>query len=1376
MRATPKYFISLKHEKEYFDIENEFNQGLYLDNFERAKRFVKRFDSNNPDQVSAYIKAMLLKAKFEYASFYFKDSKLSYELAFQAYTNSTGSQKAINAISLSQYLDYTHNFATGLALISQAEKLILNDFLKEEVKFNKAILLSKCGFYNEAKEILESYNGKLNRNLSKPYSDSTSMFLLEENDKQQKEDALINYLFVFHKSKIYNQPISLTKDSLHKELLFQIGKIPHSNKEKYKFTNFEAENLAYAELDYQSAILFGEAYQQKAGVEFENDKTYLLLQTIEKYIDAQDQVKYKNYLRRLFGESFKQVGALEYQQAAYSYLDCYRLFKESAPDLAMKRLKSALKTYKFLPSNHVLLQKMWILKATINWYEGQVDDYLISLDTILAQNAKSYGVNSPIYHNTYFEKNNFLAKYLSKDSASIVEMNKSYNRFFAKNVSQKHKDNVRFTLALSEGYQRLNKKDSCLKYGDLAVKLASQIYHEKHYYYFNAAIYNLMINFEYGNYGFVNNELQNIVNQAKNLKNSELAPFISSFYQLAKLCKNMGDIENYQYFTNKANNIINIDQQPILVTAFQQNLAAKSYFSQLNYFKADRNLLLSQNIYSKVLGTNSVYLLDVYKAKASSNLQKGNLKEAELAIEQCKPIANKKINIYSLPYIELQLLAAEYYTIIADYTKAEAQIKNCEEKILLNYGKVHLTYVEILLKKVAVMAKMKQYTSKDILPIYEVALKTTKDCIGEKAGFYHEIRIKLAEYLISINELGKANDILIEEEKYASQFKNENIFSAYLFLLQGEVCYKLDKYVEAEKKYAASQSQYEQIFGTSHPLFVKCASKLARVYYMKGQTDIALKTMNEMVPVYLDFIDKYFPSMSFREKNKYWNTMKEEFEFHNFLLYADFKHVAANSPQIYNNIINTKAIMLASSVKLREQIFASKDSALIGLYTEWITQKELLTNSISLSKEQLQSQNINLDLINNKIENIEKELSKRSSAFQSNAKKRVDFQEIRKVLPPNSCAIEILKIRKFNKYFKDSAIYCGLVIKPESNLPEIVYFQNGTQMENKIFKYHRNSAIYHQSDEFSYDVYWKPLKNVIKDDYTVYFSGDGVYNQLNIEMMKDENGKFAIDKNQFVYVTNTKDLLQANVASKSVGTEYLLCGNPAFYNENFTKAKKTIPSLPGAESEVLALTEVLKKYNKKSFTLTSARVSEDSLKHMLSPRVFHIATHGYFKESDPNADEDDFTKNPLLNSGLMLLESGEIIDDPSIKYVNQKEGILTAYEAMNMYLDNTDLVILSACETGRGEVRAGEGVYGLQRSFLIAGSKSVIMSLFKVDDEVTMKLMSEFYEQWLKTGNARDAFTFAKRKIKETYSDPVLWGAFIMIEGKPGNTSTGKKI
>jgi CHAT domain-containing protein len=413
---------------------------------------------------------------------------------------------------------------------------------------------------------------------------------------------------------------------------------------------------------------------------------------------------------------------------------------------------------------------------------------------------------------------------------------------------------------------------------------------------------------------------------------------------------------------------------------------------------------------------------------------------------------------------------------------------------------------------------------------------------------------------------------------------------------------------------------------------------------------------------------------------------------------------------------------------------------------------------------------------------LEIELGKGSEEFKmANEEQKINWKSIRGMLEKDEYATEIIRFRYYDKGFSDSIIYAALIVSPKSRSnPQIVVLEKGKILETKYINYYRNCVKFLLNDSLSFSNFWAPLKPYYNEGAKIYFSPDGVYNELNLESLRDKNGKYVIEDENIDIISNSKDIYSAkNLVAKSSelrNTAFLL-GDPIFYASDSTKATgdvESIAKLPGTKKEVLEINNILKTSRWETKSYTGADAKEDVIKSVRSPRILHVATHGFFLENlDDNEGGSSFSMinqnkavdNPLMRTGLYLNNAGDVLNEAKGIANNQVgEGVLTAYEAMNLNLNATDLVVLSACETGRGEVQIGEGVYGLQRAFQIAGAKAVIMSLFKVSDAATQELMNIFYRNWISKGmDKRKAFIEAKKEMMKTRPQPLFWGSFVMV-------------
>jgi CHAT domain-containing protein len=219
--------------------------------------------------------------------------------------------------------------------------------------------------------------------------------------------------------------------------------------------------------------------------------------------------------------------------------------------------------------------------------------------------------------------------------------------------------------------------------------------------------------------------------------------------------------------------------------------------------------------------------------------------------------------------------------------------------------------------------------------------------------------------------------------------------------------------------------------------------------------------------------------------------------------------------------------------------------------------------------------------------------------------------------------------------------------------------------------------------------------------------------------------------------------------------------------------------LPATQKEIESIQSQFKQNNKTTLSYSGSEATEASLRSLerdKAPKILHIATHGYFAP-DPKEDhnktqllmmgqENRYTAadNPLLRSGLMMAGSNGSWKG-TVTLPSEEDGILTAQEVSNLNLLNTQLVVLSACETGLGDIKGREGVFGLQRAFRLAGAKYLLLSLWSIPDEETSEYMQLFYAEVLKQNDISKAYKSTQSSMRQKYpNSPMKWAGMVLVE------------
>ncbi|GAB3330747.1 CHAT domain-containing protein [Marivirga atlantica] len=828
---------------------------------------------------------------------------------------------------------------------------------------------------------------------------------------------------------------------------------------------------------------------------------------------------------------------------------------------------------------------------------------------------------------------------------------------------------------------------------------------------------------------------------------------------------------------------------------------------------------------------------EINKELGNAYLQLGNYSKADLYFNKAYSIG-KNLGITSIQYLQASIYLGDLYFLKSKYGQAEEsyisatalakKIGGLESQIDIMKNNLAMLYwrmgiydealaliSEINFEASSAINEANRLQNKALILFNIGEIDSAKTYSNKALALLEEIPIKKAEFLknrastiyAATGDFKQAISDLTEAKKIFQLEKSKSSpeYSKYEFNL-GKIYFKTNDAKLARKYLNEAYKIRKKYLVNTHPLYAEATKELAELNWFENNTKEAQAFYEETFDNYFAQIEAYFPALSEQEKaNFYTNTLRPTFEEYNSFVINNYKDKPELLSDMYNYQLATKGLIMYATEKARDQIFNSGDSTLIGVYESWIGTKEQIARLYSLTAEEIETDPLNLDSLQQKANTLEKQLSRESAEFsEAYNNKKLVWQDIQKELKEGEAAIEMIRFRKFipdsSGQFVDKVFYAALLIDKEVKNPKLVLFENGVDLENKYIKNYKNAIKYKVQDKYSYSQYWKPIAAKTSKYNLIYLSPDGIYNQISINSLyNNETQKYVLEEQNIQLLTNTKDLIALRNPDNS---KYADAGKSALfgfpnYNKGLDNKDETqqvdaseiannvsldrglrgslsryirgnslVTALPGTKEEVEKINILYQELTNDAPKVNLANEADElAVKRVNNPKVLHIATHGFFledAESEVESADDKYAQNPLLKSGMILAGANSFITSGVDEETGQ-DGILTAYEAMNLNLNATELVILSACETGLGDLKNGEGVYGLRRAFFVAGADAIIMSLWSVDDAATQELMTEFYKHWLGGKTKQEAFLMAQNFTKDKYKDPFYWGAFVMV-------------
>lgn len=863
--------------------------------------------------------------------------------------------------------------------------------------------------------------------------------------------------------------------------------------------------------------------------------------------------------------------------------------------------------------------------------------------------------------------------------------------------------------------------------------------------------------------------------------------YISALGNLANLYTEMGEFERAEPLyveTLLLREQLNGKDHRDYATAL--NNRGLNFLHSGRYEQAEPLLLEAFHIRERVLGKQHPHYASSLNNLGRLYTEKGDYERAEPFLVQAKDTRREVFGEQHPAYSWSLNNLAQFYLATAAYDKAEPLLREAIEIKARTLGNEHPDYAKSLLNLARLFARKGRWMQADSLLHEGLGIYAGK--LSEQHPDYLAGLHQQAVLYINLGKSAEAEQVLLQE-KAAREAAGDTLSSQYALCWQalGDVEQGRKDWAKAEHGYTKATSLLNEHFGKAHPAQAVLSRQQALLYRAAGQYERAVQYALAAADVEQSFLLRAVRYMSERDLAAFAESLSETRP----LLYDLAASEAAGF--CYDDALFIKGFLLNAASEIRRAVGAD------SLAAKKMEELRVMYRRLAAEYARPASERKNVGDWENQAEVLEKEL-KRTVGGYAQAIQKTIWQEVKQALRPGEAAIEFIHYKVPGA--EDSVMYAALVLR--SDLPEprrVSLFEEkqlAALMKNAkgVNKAEWIQNMYASGRGTSlYDLIWQPLEPALEGVSTISYSVSGLLHRIQLDavvvpplLRGEERAETLCDRYRLIRLNSTRTLVRT-AASPVIGGKALIYGGIEY--EADTSAQATAPvaarsALPDStlrghdwgylkwtEVETSAVADILAEGGV-AVTLRQGREADEAtLKHAAAPDILHIATHGFFfpdpelVKSSPDEVVSGFKSSPqpLMRSGLILAGGNYAWKHGRPLQPGEEDGILTAYEISRMDLGGTRLAVLSACETGLGELRGYEGVYGLQRAFQLAGARYLLMSLWQVPDFQTQELMTAFYANMVDHHKSiPDAFEAARQALRKKYPNPFYWAGFVLVE------------